>query len=149
MGKLHTPDGILKKPGKLTDAEYEVIKRHPADGQRMLREVGRFNERVLHLVEAHHERLDGNGYPFGADGHRIALEARILSVADVYDALTSNRPYRPAWPPDRALEVIERDIGDAFDAQCVAALRSIVAPGRYVPKALRAQVTRAKQRRIA
>ncbi len=109
IGKLHTPDGILKKPGKLTDAEYEVIKRHPADGQRMLREVGRFNERVLHLVEAHHERLDGRGYPFGTDSGRIALEARILAVADVYDALTSHRPYRPAWPPDRALEVIERE----------------------------------------
>ena len=149
IGKLHTPDSILKKPGKLTDAEYEVIKRHPADGQRMLREVGRFNERVLHLVEAHHERLDGRGYPFGADAERIALEARILSVADVYDALTSHRPYRPAWPPDRALEVIERETGDAFDAECVAALRAIVAPGRYVPRALRGQVTRAKQRRLA
>lgn len=149
IGKLHTPDSILKKPGKLTDAEYEVIKRHPADGQRMLREVGRFNERVLHLVEAHHERLDGRGYPFGAEAERIALEARILSVADVYDALTSHRPYRPAWPPDRALEVIERETGDAFDPECVAALRAIVAPGRYVPKALRSQVTRAKQRRLA
>lgn len=149
IGKLHTPDSILKKPGKLTDAEYEIIKRHPADGQRMLREVGRFNERVLHLVEAHHERLDGGGYPFGADAQRIALEARILAVADVYDALTSNRPYRPAWPPDRALEVIERETGDAFDPECVAALRAIVAPGRYVPRALRAQVTRAKQRRLA
>ncbi len=115
----------------------------------LLREVGKFNERVLHLVEAHHERLDGGGYPYGTGSHRIAIEARILAVADVYDALTSNRPYRPAWPPDRALEVIERDIGDAFDAECVAALRAIVAPGRYVPKALRAQVTRAKRRRLA
>jgi len=149
IGKLHTPDGILKKPGKLTDAEYEIIKRHPADGQRMLRDVGRFNDRVLHLVEAHHERLDGGGYPFGASADRIELEARILSVADVYDALTSDRPYRPAWPPDRALEVIERDTGNAFDPACVAALRGIVAPGRYVPRALRHQVARAKQRRLA
>lgn len=147
IGKLNTPDDILKKPGKLTDDEYAVIKRHPVDGERMLREVGRFNDRVLHLVSAHHERLDGRGYPSGAAEATIELEARILAVADVYDALTSHRPYRPAWPADRALEVIEREVGEAFDPRCVAALRSIVAPGRYVPRRFQHQATRAKERR--
>lgn len=130
IGKLKTPDVILKKPSKLTDAEYEVIKRHPADGRRILNGVGRFNERVLHLVDAHHERLDGGGYPAGRSAQQIQLEARILAVADVYDALTSHRPYRVAWPADRALEVIQRDAGLGFDARCVEALRAVVRPPR-------------------
>ncbi|MFT4034604.1 MAG: HD-GYP domain-containing protein [Patulibacter sp.] len=149
IGKLQTPDRILRKPGKLTDDEYEVIKRHPSDGRQMLGAVGRFNDRVLHLVEAHHERLDGAGYPYGAVGPEIAREARILAVADVYDALTSDRPYRMAWAPDRALGVIEAETGDAFDPEAVAALRAIVTPSKFVPKAIQAQANRARYRRAA
>ncbi len=138
IGKLQTPDGILKKPGKLTDAEYEVIKRHPGEGARMLSEVGKFNERVLHLVEAHHERLDGGGYPNGNYAAQIYIEARILAVADVFDALTSHRPYRVAWPADRALEVIERESGQGFDPRCVEALRAVLARQRLTPAGLQA-----------
>ncbi|MDQ8046070.1 MAG: HD domain-containing phosphohydrolase [Solirubrobacteraceae bacterium] len=131
IGKLQTPDQILKKPAALTDAEYEIIKRHPAEGRRMLSSVGRFNERVLHLVESHHERLDGGGYPNGAPASSIYLEARILAVADVFDALTSQRPYRVAWPADRAFEVIERESGSAFDPRCVEALREVIGLHKY------------------
>ncbi|MBJ7473210.1 MAG: HD-GYP domain-containing protein, partial [Solirubrobacteraceae bacterium] len=138
IGKLQTPDQILKKPGKLTDAEYEVIKRHPGEGARMLHEVGKFNERVLHLVEAHHERLDGGGYPNGAPAESIHVEARILAVADVFDALTSHRPYRVAWPADRALEVIERESGQGFDPRCVEALKAVLARQRLTPAGLQA-----------
>ena len=138
IGKLQTPDGILKKPGKLTDAEYEVIKRHPGEGARILTEVGKFNERVLHLVEAHHERLDGGGYPHGSYANQIHIEARILAVADVFDALTSKRPYRVAWPADRALEVIERESGQGFDPRCVEALRAVLSRQRLTPAGLQA-----------
>lgn len=131
IGKLQTPDTILKKPAALTDAEYEIIKRHPAEGRQMLNSVGRFNERVLHLVESHHERLDGGGYPNGAPAQSIFLEARILSVADVFDALTSQRPYRVAWPADRAFELIERESGSAFDPRCVEALRHVIGLHKY------------------
>ncbi len=138
IGKLQTPDQILKKPGKLTDAEYEVIKRHPGEGARMLSEVGKFNERVLHLVEAHHERLDGGGYPNGHYASQIHIEARILAVADVFDALTSKRPYRVAWPADRALEVIERESGQGFDPRCVEALKAVLVRQRLTPAGLQA-----------
>jgi putative nucleotidyltransferase with HDIG domain len=141
IGKLQTPDQILKKPGKLTDAEYDVIKRHPGEGRQILDHVGKFNERVLHLVEAHHERLDGGGYPNGSAAPAIHLEARILAVADVFDALTSQRPYRVAWPADRALEVIERESGSGFDPRCVDALRAVLKRHRHlaapVPASLR------------
>lgn len=134
IGKLRTPDAILKKPAALTDDEYEVIKRHPSDGRALLEPIGLFNERVLHLVDSHHERIDGGGYPHGLTGAQLSLETRILTVADVFDALTSQRPYRVAWPADRALEVIERDSGKAFDPRCVAALREIVAPARMLTR---------------
>lgn len=138
IGKLQTPDQILKKPGKLTDAEYEVIKQHPGEGARILNEIGKFNERVLHLVEAHHERLDGGGYPHGSYASQIHIEARILAVADVFDALTSQRPYRVAWPADRALEVIERESGQGFDPRCVEALRAVLSRQRLTPAGLQA-----------
>ncbi len=148
IGKLQTPDKILKKPAALTDSEYEVIKRHPTEGRAILDSVGKFNERVLHLVEAHHERLDGGGYPKGHGAIDIHLEARILAVADVYDALTSQRPYRVAWPADRALEVIERDSGSGFDPRCVDALRTVLKYHRHlaapIPASLQARTEKAR-----
>ncbi|MDO9355826.1 MAG: HD domain-containing protein [Solirubrobacteraceae bacterium] len=148
IGKLQTPDNILKKPAALTDAEYEVIKRHPAEGRAILDSAGKFSERVLHLVESHHERLDGAGYPHGRPAVAIHLEARILAVADVFDALTSHRPYRVAWPADRALEVIERESGSAFDPRCVEALRQVLKHHRHlaapIPASLQARAAEAR-----
>jgi putative nucleotidyltransferase with HDIG domain len=127
MGKLAVPDAILNKPGKLTDEEFGVIRGHPVWGRELLREIGGFPPLVLELVESHHERLDGKGYPNRAEAGRLDLEVRILTVADVYDALTADRVYRDAWPTERALKLLDDDAGSAFDAACVAALRAVVA----------------------
>jgi hypothetical protein len=126
MGKLSVPDEILKKPGKLDDDEFAVIRRHPSWGRELLSELGGFPPLVLDLVESHHERLDGTGYPNRVDATERELEVRILTVADVYDALTADRVYREAWPAERALELLASDTGTAFDETCVAALRDVV-----------------------
>jgi HD-GYP domain-containing protein (c-di-GMP phosphodiesterase class II) len=128
MGKLAVPDAILNKPGKLTDDEFAVIKGHPVAGRELLNELGGFPELVLDLVESHHERLDGRGYPNRAKAGKLDLEVRILTVADVYDALTADRVYREAWPIERALALLDEDTGSAFDAGCVEALKAVVAP---------------------
>jgi putative two-component system response regulator len=97
VGKICVPDDILNKPGKLTDREYEIIKQHPAQGQAIVEPLQSLAE-VLPLIRWHHERPDGRGYPDGLAGNEIPYLVRILSVADVYDALASARPYRPALP---------------------------------------------------
>lgn len=132
MGKLTIDDAILNKPGKLTDAEFAVIKTHPVAGRELLAELGGFPEIVLALVESHHERLDGRGYPHGRRAGELELEVRILTVADVYDALTADRVYRKAWRVERALRLLHDEGDVAFDAECVAALREVVAPAQPV-----------------
>jgi HD-GYP domain-containing protein (c-di-GMP phosphodiesterase class II) len=127
VGKLRVPDEILTKPGRLTDEEFAAIRRHPGDGRELLTELGGFSTLVLDLVESHHERIDGSGYPNQAQAGEMDLEVRILTVADVYDALTADRVYRDAWPVQRALALLTEDTGTAFDAACVAGLRAVVA----------------------
>jgi putative nucleotidyltransferase with HDIG domain len=124
IGKLSTPDAILTKPGRLTDAEMDVIRRHPAEGDDLLRELG-YAERIRRGVRGHHERLDGSGYPDGLRGDGLDLETRILAVADVWDALVSPRVYRGAWTPGRAMALLHDEAGTAFDPRCVQALRAI------------------------
>jgi hypothetical protein len=126
MGKLRVPDAVLKKPGPLDDDEFAVIRRHPRWGRELLAELGGFPEAVLRLVEGHHERLDGAGYPNRLAAAELELELRILAVADVYDALTAQRVYREAWPAEGALALLERDVGSAFDRRCVTALRDVL-----------------------
>jgi HD-GYP domain-containing protein (c-di-GMP phosphodiesterase class II) len=133
MGKLGVPDDILNKPGKLDDDEYAVIRRHPGQGRELLNELGGFPPLVLSLVESHHERLDGLGYPHAAAAGEMELEVRILTVADVYDALTANRVYREAWTSERALALLDEDAGSAFDPHCVAALRGVLDPASSAP----------------
>ncbi len=127
MGKLRVPDEILGKPGRLTDEEFAAIRRHPSDGRALLSELGGFPALVLDLVESHHERIDGAGYPNRAPAAELDLEIRILTVADVYDALTADRVYRDAWPAERALALMVEESGTAFDAACVTALQATVA----------------------
>lgn len=127
VGKLSVPNSILNKPGKLTDAEFAEIRRHPGAGRELLSELGGFSPLVLDLVESHHERLDGRGYPNGVAAGELDLAVRILTVADVYDALTADRVYRAAWPAERALTLLEDERDTAFDPECVAALRTVVA----------------------
>jgi HD-GYP domain-containing protein (c-di-GMP phosphodiesterase class II) len=130
IGKLSVPDEILQKPGPLTDEEFEVVKRHPEWGDRMLVDLG-FGEEVRHLVRTHHERLDGSGYPHGAEGSLISLDARILAVCDVYDALISTRVYRDAWSHERAVKLLREESGTSFDGKCVAALERVLARDRF------------------
>jgi HD domain-containing protein len=119
VGKIKTPKAILHKPGPLSDAEYEVIKRHPDEGALMaglLRDA-----RLTSTVRHHHERLDGSGYPDGLSGEAIPLGARIIAVADTFDALTSSRPYRRATPHKRAIDILKRESGTRLDAAVVQA----------------------------
>ena len=130
IGKLSVRDEILKKPGRLTDEEFAEIRKHPAAGRELLSELGGFSGLVLQLVESHHERLDGHGYPNRVAAGTLDLEVRILTVADVFDALTADRVYRDAWPLPRALALLDAETGSAFDAECVAALRAVIAAGQ-------------------
>jgi HD-GYP domain-containing protein (c-di-GMP phosphodiesterase class II) len=127
VGKLSVPNEILNKPGRLTDEEFAEIRRHPGAGRQLLNELGGFPRLVLDLVESHHERLDGDGYPNRVPAGALDIAVRILTVADVYDALTADRVYREAWPTERALALLDEESGRAFDPACVAALRDIVA----------------------
>jgi hypothetical protein len=127
IGKLAVPERILQKPTALDDDEFEVIRRHPEWGERLLGELGGFGETVRQLVRSHHERLDGTGYPDGLGEKALAVHTRILAVCDVYDALVSSRVYRPAWGAQRALEHLRAEAGSAFDAKCVAALEQVLA----------------------
>jgi putative nucleotidyltransferase with HDIG domain len=126
IGKLHTPDEIINKPGKLTDEEWEIIKRHPIDGQRMLERVGGVLADVGLIVRGHHERWDGAGYPDRIAGESIPLQARIICACDAYSAMTTNRSYRAAMPVDAALEELERCSGSQFDPAVVAAVTGVV-----------------------
>ncbi len=126
IGKLRCPDEILKKPGPLTDAEYTVVREHALAGRRLLNELGGFGEQVLRLVQGHHERLDGSGYPYGLRETQLDLDTRILAVCDVYDALRSSRVYREAWPHERALGLLRTAAGTEFDTRCVEALERVL-----------------------
>jgi hypothetical protein len=130
IGKLSVPDEVLKKPGSLTPDELALIREHPARGERLLGELGGFSATVRRLVRAHHERLDGSGYPDGLRGDGLELDVRILSVCDVYDALVSTRAYRGAWTHDEALEHIRGETGTAFDQRCVQALEDLLSRPR-------------------
>jgi putative nucleotidyltransferase with HDIG domain len=127
IGKLDVPDEVLGKPGALTDEEFAEIKRHPGAGLRLLDELGGFDPEVRRLVVAHHERLDGSGYPHGLAGPEIGIGPRILAVCDVFDALTSDRVYRGAWAHEDALGLLRRDAGSKLDGACVHALEQVLA----------------------
>jgi len=129
IGKLSVPDSILKKPGSLTSEEFAIVKRHPELGYRMLRDLG-FSASVRSLVLDHHERLDGSGYPNGIGGPAMPIDARILAVCDVYDALVSNRVYRDAFPHEQAIEILREEAGSKLDRRCVATLARILAAER-------------------
>jgi HD-GYP domain-containing protein (c-di-GMP phosphodiesterase class II) len=121
VGKIGVPDAILCKPGKLTDEEFAVVKRHPSIGYQILKHVRQLSY-VLPGVLHHHEAMTGSGYPFGLAGESIPFAARILAVADSYDAMTSSRPYREAMPFEKAETIIRDDTGGQWDAEVVAAL---------------------------
>jgi response regulator RpfG family c-di-GMP phosphodiesterase len=119
IGKLHTPKSILNKPGRLTDAEFDVIKRHPVDGADIVAVLG--DPELTRIVRHHHERLDGAGYPDGLAGEQIPLGARIIAVADTFDAITSVRPYRAAARHQKAIDILRREAGSQLDPDAVRA----------------------------
>jgi putative two-component system response regulator len=108
IGKVGVPDAVLSKPGRLTSVEYEQMKLHTVIGDHLCGEL-RSLRRVRPIVRSHHERLDGSGYPDGLSGDAIPLLAQIMSVVDIYDAMTTERPYKPAWPPEVAFEELARE----------------------------------------
>jgi len=120
IGKIQLPADILSKPSKLTDAEYMLIQSHPECGYNILKDV-KFSWPVADVAYQHHERIDGSGYPQGLKGDQICLEARIISVADVVEAMNSHRPYRPGLGIDAALDEIRAHRGSAFDPDIVDA----------------------------
>ena len=120
IGKIGVPEHILGKQSELTDKEYEEIKKHPEIGARMLSSIAQLTE-VLPGVRCHQERFDGKGYPLGLKGKEIPLFARIISVADTFDAMTSDRPYRKALSYGEALREIGRQAGVQFDRSCALA----------------------------
>lgn len=117
LGKLEICDSILNKPGRLTEDEFEIIKNHPISGFRQLCHREDLSLGQLMMVYQHHEKINGSGYPVGMVGNDIHLWARICTVVDVYEALTSNRPYRKAIPKAEVIEMMNRDKRKAFDAE--------------------------------
>jgi PAS domain S-box-containing protein/putative nucleotidyltransferase with HDIG domain len=125
IGKIGTYDVVLDKPGKLTDEEFALIRMHPVKGAEIVRPVKQLKD-LLPIIRHHHESLDGNGYPDGLQGNEIPLLSKIICVADSYDSMTSDRPYRPAPPNEYALSELERCSGTQFDPQVVKAFLKVL-----------------------
>lgn len=130
IGKISVPAEILTKPSQLTEAEFEIIKTHPQVGCDILRDI-EFPWPIAQIVYQHHERMDGSGYPLGISGPEILIEARVLAVADVVEAMASNRPYRPALGIDKALEEISKRRGQLYDPEVVDACLKLFKEKRY------------------
>ena len=125
IGKIGVPEAVLQKKTKLEPAEFELIKKHPVEGQNILRPLNFLND-ILPAVCHHHERFDGQGYPAGLTGEHIPFWARIIQVADTYDAMTSNRPYREAFSKAQAIAEITRCAGTQFDPAVARAMVEIL-----------------------
>jgi putative nucleotidyltransferase with HDIG domain len=125
IGKLGVPAEILDKPGKLSDQEYEIMKAHPETGAKILEPIKEYKVLIPTILH-HHERFDGKGYPHGLSGNSINIGARILAVADSYDAMISDRPYRDGLPLERVMEIMKEESGRQFDPVVVAALMVII-----------------------
>jgi putative nucleotidyltransferase with HDIG domain len=130
VGKIVVPPEVLNKPGKLTADEWNLMKSHTTAGVELLADI-EFPVDVRPIVESHHERWDGRGYPHGIAGEEIPITARVLCIADVYDALTSQRSYKQAFSHDDAIEIMRGDVGLAFDPELFAAFEGIVRRGSW------------------
>ena len=129
IGKITVPDAILQKDGRLTAEEAALMRRHPEAGERICRNL-RTLQPVLPIIRHHHERLDGTGYPDGLRGHEIPLHARILQVVDIYDALTTERPYKEALDPARALETMREEVERGWwDPEIFAEFEAMIGNG--------------------
>ncbi len=131
VGKIAIPKSIINKPGPLDDDEWEVMRTHTVEGQRLLDRVGGLMQEIGVVVRASHERYDGGGYPDGIVGERIPIEARVVSCCDAYNAMTTTRSYRKAMSAEAALEECRRCAGSQFDPAVVDALGAVVARARH------------------
>jgi polar amino acid transport system substrate-binding protein len=118
IGKIGITESVLNKKGQLTSEEYDLIKTHPLISQKIVEQVPQF-KRISKIIRHHHEFFDGNGYPDALQGQQIPVGARIMTICDAYDAMTSDRSYRPALSESRALSIIERNAGTQFDPELV------------------------------
>jgi putative nucleotidyltransferase with HDIG domain len=128
LGKLRVPNSILDKPTSLTNDEWRVVREHPSLTRQILSRIGPFAE-LADIAGAHHEKLDGSGYPNRLKADDLPIEARIITVADIYGAMTEDRPYRPGLTPKQAMHNISREVPAKLDAKCFEALETIVAHG--------------------
>ena len=128
IGKLYIPDSILKKPAKLDDTEWSLMQRHAEFGVKILGENS-FFAIAREIAGGHHEKFDGSGYPKGLKGKDIPLSARIVAVADVFDALTSRRPYKEPWPVDKAISTMQSQAGSQFDPEIINGLTVLFEKG--------------------
>lgn len=126
VGKLGVSSAILEKPGKLDAEEWAIMQSHAAHTTNILGQIGVMSDMAM-IAGSHHERLDGMGYPLGLDERSIAIESRIITVADIYDALTTDRPYRKAMSTEKAMAILQSEIGVAVDQRCFEALQVLVA----------------------
>lgn len=127
IGKIDIPDSVLKKPARLTKKEFEMIKKHPLRGSELVKDT--FLGQIATIIEQHHERIDGSGYPHGLKGDEIILEAKIIAVSDSFDAMTSKRPYREAIVVSKALNELKKLAGVAYDEEIVKLLVECIEEG--------------------
>jgi putative nucleotidyltransferase with HDIG domain len=141
IGKIGIPDSILKKPGALDEREWTEMHKHPELGARILQ--GAHLDDIAGWVLAHHERLDGEGYPLGLTEERIPIQARILAVVDAYEAMTNDRVYRPAIPESEARAELRRYSGTQFDSDIVSIFVGLLEQEERSGESLKARVSRA------
>ncbi|MBO8161660.1 MAG: HD-GYP domain-containing protein [Thermosipho sp. (in: Bacteria)] len=130
IGKIGIPDIIILKKDKLTEEEYMIMKEHPKKGFEILKQINEFEETVAKWVLYHHERWDGKGYPEGLKGEEIPLESRIITIADVYHALISDRPYRKALSKEEAVKILKEESGKFFDPKLVEIMLDLIKGGK-------------------
>ncbi len=124
IGKINIPEEVLKKPSKLTNEEFEMVKKHPGDGAAMIRDTPYAD--IADIVEQHHERVNGKGYPFGLTGDEILIEAKIIGVCDTFDAMTEDRAYRSAFSAEYAIAEIKSLAGMQYDGKVVEAFEQVL-----------------------
>jgi HD-GYP domain-containing protein (c-di-GMP phosphodiesterase class II) len=124
IGKIGTREAVLRKPGPLTSEEFTHITEHTVLGERILAPLARANPTVLSIIRSHHERVDGAGFPDHLEGTRIPWAARIVAVADAFDAMTTDRSYRASLPPASAVQELQSCAGSHFDPEVVEAFRA-------------------------
>jgi len=141
IGKIGVPESILLKPGPLNAEERRIMQEHPIIGEKICAPLKSLR-RILPVIRHHHEKMDGSGYPDGLRGEDIPLKARILQIADIYDALTTNRPYRGALPSEEALRILFSEVEEGWlDASVVLKFSQVCRENEYLPSGKRTTLT--------